>query len=60
MYVERFDIDHRQLEGCSMNMCIRKRASLNVNACSLLGRSDCAFTDLSLHIESQCTTADSL
>lgn len=30
---------------------------MNANACSLLGRSDCAFTYLSLHVESQYTTA---
>lgn len=41
-----------------MNICIRKCVSLNANACSLLGRSDCAFTYLSLHVESQCTTAE--
>lgn len=58
MYVQEFDIDHRRLEDCSMNICIRKCISLNANACSLLGRSDCAFTYFSLHIESQCTTAE--
>lgn len=47
MYVQRFDIDHRRLEGCSMNICIRKCVSLNANAGCLLGPSDCAFTYLS-------------
>lgn len=41
-----------------MNICIRKCVSLNANACSHLGGSDCAFTYFSLHTESQCTTAE--
>lgn len=58
MYVQRFDIDHGRLEGCSMNICIRKCVSLNANARCLLGPSDYAFTYLSLRDESQCTTAE--
>ena len=41
-----------------MNICIGKCVCLNANARSLLGRSDCAFTYLSLHVKSQCATAE--
>lgn len=59
MYVQLFDIDHgRLVGGCSVNIWIRKCGSLNANARSLLGRSDCAFTYLSLHVESRGTSAE--